>query len=178
MFNEVLHFWFNEIEKKQWFTVDTDFDALIKNRFEKTLLQAVQGELFSWRDDPKGRLAEIILLDQFSRNIYRGDARAFAQDSLALVLAQEAVRAGALEALDATERPFLLMPYMHSESKTIHEQAEALFKTWASAETYDFELRHKAIVDRFGRYPHRNAILNRTSSAEELEFLQQPNSSF
>jgi uncharacterized protein (DUF924 family) len=123
-------------------------------------------------------LAEIIVLDQFSRNVYRDTPAAFAQDSLALALSQEAVQSGALNALTETERTFLLMPYMHSESRAIHVQAERLFKVHAPATNYDFELKHKLIIDRFGRYPHRNAILGRASTPEELVFLEQPGSSF
>ena len=118
------------------------------------------------------------MLDQFSRNIYRDTAKAFAQDAMALVLAQEAVASGALLQLNADERNFLLMPYMHSESAVIHQQAEALFKHYAPENNYQFELKHKVIIDRFGRYPHRNAILGRVSTTEELEFLKQPGSDF
>ncbi len=118
------------------------------------------------------------MLDQFSRNAYRDTPRAFAQDAMALVLAQEAVAGGALEALAPVQRSFLLLPYMHSESRAIHVVAEALYRAHAPAENLDFELRHKAIIDRFGRYPHRNALLGRTSTPEELEFLTQTGSRF
>ena len=118
------------------------------------------------------------MLDQFPRNIHRGTAAAFACDPVALVLAQEAVAAGALAELTPTERSFLLLPYMHSESPRIHEVAEALYREHAPPTNLDFELRHKAIVDRFGRYPHRNELLGRESTPEELEFLKQPGSSF
>jgi uncharacterized protein (DUF924 family) len=178
MFEEVLTFWFKEIEPRKWWAVDPAFDDLIRHRFLGLLQQASAGELFSWRSSSKGRLAEVIVLDQFSRNIYRGTPQAFAQDPQALVLSQEAVATGALDALTEVERSFLLMTYMHSESRLIHAQAVALFKQYAPAATYDFELRHKAIIDRFGRYPHRNQILGRVSCEEETEFLRQPGSSF
>jgi uncharacterized protein (DUF924 family) len=174
----VLRFWFAEIDPKQWWAVDPAFDELVCARFGELLQQAAAGELWSWRDSAQGRLAEVIVLDQFSRNIHRGTAAAFAQDPQALALAQEAVAGGALQALTPTECTFLLLPYMHSESRRIHVEAEALYREFAPPENHGFELRHKAIVDRFGRYPHRNAILGRESSAEELEFLQQPGSSF
>jgi uncharacterized protein (DUF924 family) len=174
----VLTFWFEEIEPKQWWAVDPDFDALVRTRFHERLRQAVAGELWSWRTSVRGRLAEVIVLDQFSRNIHRGTPDAFAQDPQALALSQEAVAGGALQALDEAGRTFLLLPYMHSESRLIHVEAEPLFRQFAPPQNYDFELRHKAIIDRFGRYPHRNAILSRTSSAEELVFLGQPGSSF
>lgn len=177
MFDTVLGFWFREIESAQWFKVDPAFDALIEKRFSHLFQQAVCAELAPWRSEARGRLAEIIILDQFSRNIFRGKPAAFAQDTCALILSQEAVNLGCLAQLEGAERSFLLMPFMHSESKIIHEQADALFKEFAP-NNYTFEVRHKAIIDRFGRYPHRNEILARESTAEEVEFLKQPGSSF
>ena len=147
-------------------------------RFSELHARAGRSELFEWRREPRGRLAEIIVLDQFSRNIYRGDARAYANDTVALALAQEAVAAEADRTLGPEERVFLYMPFMHSESRLIHEIAERLFKECGPKSNYDFELRHKAIIDRFGRYPHRNATLGRQSTAEELAFLAEPGSSF
>jgi uncharacterized protein (DUF924 family) len=176
--HEVLSFWFEEIDPRMWWVAEPAFDAMLRERFGPTLEQAARGELFPWRASPGGRLAEVIVLDQFSRNIHRNTPRAFAQDPMALALAQEAVSLGVLERLRPAERPFLLMPWMHSESPRIHVEAERLFREWAPEESYRFELRHKAIVDRFGRYPHRNAILGRESSPEEVEFLKQPGSGF
>ena len=178
MDNEVLTFWFQEIEPKMWWVADPDFDRQIKERFLEVLNQAKDGELFHWRSQPKGRLAEIIVLDQFSRNIFRNTPSAFAQDNMALVLAQEALNAGAQKSLTTAERGFLLMPYMHSESRRIHEVAERLYRDMASPRSYQYELKHKAIIDRFGRYPHRNEILGRTSTEQEIEFLKQPGSRF
>ena len=175
---EVLAFWFEETDPRNWWVVDPAFDDLLRTRFLPLLLQASAGELYLWRTTARGRLAEIIVLDQFSRNIHRGTPQAFSQDAQALALSQEAVAAGALAELDEDGRTFLLMPYMHSESRLVHVQAEALFRQFAPERNYDFELRHKAIIDRFGRYPHRNQILGRESSAEELEFLKQPGSGF
>ena len=178
MLTKVLAFWLNEIDPNQWRMFDPSFDSLLEKRFLNLLQQASAGELFAWRETPRGRLGEVIVLDQFSRNIYRGTALAFAQDPMALVLAQEAVAAGVLrELINEEERGFLLMPYMHSESRVIHVQAEALFKQHAPSR-YEPELRHKAIIDRFGRYPHRNKILDRASTPEEMEFLTLPGSSF
>jgi uncharacterized protein (DUF924 family) len=163
----VLHFWFQEIKPAQRWKVDAAFDQVIVERFSSLHEQAIRCELFDWRATPQGRLAEVIVLDQFSRHMFRGDKRAFAADPLALALAQEAVALGADMALSIDERVFLYMPYMHSESRLVHGKSN-----------HDFELRHKAIIDRFGRYPHRNALLGRESTAEELEFLRQPGSSF
>ena len=178
MHQSVLRFWFHEITPAQWWKVDPVFDQLIADRFGEIHARASRAELFEWRADPRGRLAEVIVLDQFSRNIFRGDRRAFAADVLALALAQEAVAAKADTALTQEERVFLYMPYMHSESRSIHEVAERLFRENAPKSNHDFELRHKAIIDRFGRYPHRNAALGRESTPEELVFLAEPGSSF
>lgn len=175
---DVLNFWFSEITPKQWFSVDASFDATIRERFSDTHQKAALGELYPWRATPAGRLAEVIVLDQFSRNMYRGTAQAFAFDAIALVLAQEAVALGADQALPSSQRPFLYMPYMHSESACIHEVAVRLFQAPGMENNLDFEHRHKAIIDRFGRYPHRNEILGRISTADEQEFLQKPGSSF
>jgi len=176
--NDVLEFWFNELESKQWFVKDRDLDAMIEARFSLLVEQARAGELFSWRVTPQGRLAEIILIDQFSRNIFRDKPESFSADPVALVLAQEAIGAGADQRLDVQERAFLYMPFMHSESQAIHEQAVVLFDQPGLEYNLEFEYKHKAIVDRFGRYPHRNEILGRKSTEEEIAFLKEPGSSF
>ena len=178
MKKEVLEFWFETLEPSMWWSADPALDALIKERFADLLMSAAAGELFHWRGDAHGRLAEIIVLDQFSRNIHRDTPGAFAQDSMALVLSQEAVSGGCLAALEPIERAFLLLPYMHSESRPIHVEAERLYREYAPEDNYQFELKHKEIVDRFGRYPHRNRVLGRASTAEEIEFLKTPGSSF
>ena len=178
MHEPVLQFWFHEIPPAKWWKVDVDFDRLIIERFSELHAQASASELFAWRAEPEGRLAEVIVLDQFSRNMFRGDRRAFAADPLALALAQEAVAAKADLALSPEQRVFLYMPFMHSESPRIHGVAEQLFKALGQPGNYDFELRHKAIIDQFGRYPHRNAILGRPTTQEELAFLAKPGSSF
>ena len=174
----VLHFWFTELTAKQHFVKDPALDDTIRARFGATLEAAAKCELFGWRSTPEGRLAEIIVLDQFSRNVYRDTLRAFAQDALALVLAQELVASGQDLSLPVAQRVFAYMPYMHSESALVHAQAVALFSQPGMENNLDFELRHKAIIDRFGRYPHRNAVLGRTSTPEELAFLSEPGSSF
>ena len=175
---EVLDFWFGESGPGAWWAADPAFDERIRGRFGALHARASGGELHPWRITPQGRLAEIIVLDQFSRNLHRGTAVAFAQDLAALVLAQEAVAAQAHLSLDPVQRVFLLLPYMHSESREIHVEAERLFREFTPVVNHDFELRHKAIVDRFGRYPHRNAALGRDSTPEEVEFLKQPGSAF
>lgn len=175
---DIIDFWFTEIDSGLWYKKDAEFDQLISQRYASLLRRAECGELYSWRDGAYGRLAEIIVLDQFSRNLYRDSARAFGNDSLALVLAQEALRADAHKELNAKQQAFLFMPYMHSESPLIHTIAVQLFDAPGLQGNFNFEHKHKAIIDRFGRYPHRNAALGRQSTPEELEFLQQPGSSF
>lgn len=175
---DVISFWFEEIEPKQRFIKDSEFDETIRSRFGELHSRAAQGLLYAWREHPLDALAEIIVLDQFSRNMFRDSPQAFATDTLALVLAQEAVRKKFDKELDNNKRAFLYMPFMHSESKEIHDIALFLFDQPGLEENYNFEVRHKDIIDRFGRYPHRNEVLGRESTAEELEFLSQPGSSF
>lgn len=175
----VLRFWFEEIEPAAWWRKEAGFDAQVAARFGGLLDAAAACELWRWRGSAEGRLAEIIVLDQFSRNIHRDTPRAFAQDALALGLAQEAVAGGHDLGLDPVQRSFLYMPYMHSESLVLHDEALRLFASpGMAASSLDFERRHRAIVERFGRYPHRNAILGRVSTPEELAFLSEPGSSF
>lgn len=175
---DILDFWFNELTEKQHFVKDPALDASMRHRFGSTLEAAARCELFTWRTSAQGRLAEILVLDQFSRNIFRDTPRAFAQDALALVLAQELVQSGHDQHLAVNERVFAYMPYMHSESAVIHEQAIVLFAQPGMENNLDFAIRHKAIIDRFGRYPHRNGVLDRASSAPEVAFLSEPGSSF
>ena len=175
---DILHFWFTELSPKQQFAKDAAVDEAIRTRFGTTLEAAARCELFAWRATPEGRLAEVLVLDQFSRNVYRDTPRAFAQDALALVLAQELVASGQDHKLPLAQRSFAYMPSMHSESALVHAQAVSLFSQPGMEDTLRFELLHKAIIDRFGRYPHRNAILGRSSTTQELAFLSEPGSSF
>lgn len=174
----IIDFWFDEIDPKQWWVKDDSFDQMIKQRFGEIHAKAAQCELAPWRHTAHGRLAEIIILDQFSRNMYRNTPQAFASDPLALCLAQHAIGHHCQNELEDVERQFLYMPFMHSESKAIHKVAERLFSEPQVSANKDFELRHKAIIDRFGRYPHRNDILGRESTPDEIEFLKTPGSSF
>ena len=175
---DILDFWFDPNHRSLWFAKSDAFDDKIREQFQIIHQQASQAELWSWRKTPEGRLAEIIVLDQFSRNIYRDQAQEFTYDSLALALAQEAISLQLDAQLSPEQRSFLYMPFMHSESKLMHEYALKLFQRLGNEINLSFEKKHKIIIDRFGRYPHRNEILGRTSTAEELEFLTQPNSSF
>ncbi len=176
--NEVLNFWFDEISPEKWWLKDLTFDQEIKQRFINVHSAANIAELFTWRETPQGRLAEIIVLDQFSRNIYRDTPKSFASDSLALVLAQEAIALGIDMKVAENQRSFFYLPFMHSESMVIHQQALVLYEKLGNANSLAFEIKHLAIIKKFGRYPHRNTILGRSSTADEVSFLQQPNSSF
>ncbi len=176
--NEVVQFWFHEIEMKSWFVKDLDFDQTIIERFSALHQSVAAGESWVWRDQPMGRVAEIIVLDQFSRNMFRGTPRSFAYDGMALVLAQEAIALGIDQHIDTAARQFCYMPFMHSESLRIHEQALVLYASEGLENSLDFEKKHQVILQQFGRYPHRNEILGRESTEQEIAFLQQPGSSF
>lgn len=174
----ILSFWFEEIEPKQWFVKDLSFDQLLIERFSNIHVQARQCELFEWRSTAEGCLAEVIILDQFSRNMFRDTADAFSSDPLALALAQSAISAGKDKDLTPEQRTFLYMPFMHSESLPIHDVAVQLFTDNGIQNNLDFEIKHRNIIEQYGRYPHRNAILGRASTSEEIDFLSQPGSSF
>jgi len=174
----IIHFWFTELTPKDWWKKDDALDQSIKEQFGDIHHSASTLELQHWRTSAKGRLAEIIILDQFSRNIYRDTPAAFASDNTALALAQEAVSLGADQKLSAVEKSFLYLPYMHSESLVIHEAAIVLFSQDGLEHNLEFEHKHQQIIARFGRYPHRNKILERESTEEEIEFLKTKGSSF
>lgn len=174
----VLDFWFEETEPAQWWKKDIDFDGRIRERFLDIHSKAARCELYHWRKSARGKLAEIIVLDQFSRNMFRDTPAAFAHDPLALALAQEAVAQGADTRLSPREKSFLYLPFMHSESSAIHEIAVTLYNQPGMESNLEWEIKHKDIIDRFGRYPHRNTILGRTSTDEELVFLKKPGSRF
>ena len=174
----VIQFWFEDIEPRQQFTKDLEFDESIRTKFSETYQLATQGLLYAWREHPLDALAEILVLDQFSRNMFRNTPKAFEADTVALVLAQEAIRKKFDKELNNSKKAFFYMPFMHSESKEIHDIALFLFDQPGLEDSFNFEIKHKAIIDRFGRYPHRNEILGRESTADELKFLSQPGSSF
>lgn len=176
--DEVIAFWFGELQPVQWWRADPGLDRFIRERFGLLHARAERGELINWRGTALGRLAEIIVLDQFSRNIWRGTARAFASDGMALVLAQEAVAGGADQALPVKMRAFMYMPFMHSESMVIHEQAMMLFSAPGLEDHLRSERQHLDILKRFGRYPHRNEVLLRPTTAEESAFLRNEGRGF
>lgn len=178
MYQQVLNFWFQQLSPQQWWGKDHKLDRFIADEYGILHEAAAAGELWSWRETAVGRLAEIIVLDQFSRNIYRDTPSAFAYDNMALVLAQEAVQHGVDQLLSETQKSFLYLPFMHSESIKMHERAMVLFSQPGLEDSLAFEKKHKVIIDRFGRYPHRNKTLGRASTEDELSFLKEPGSSF
>lgn len=167
---DVLHFWFVESTPQMWFQGGNTYDQAIRERFGDTCEAAARGECDEWRATMQGRLAEIIVLDQFSRNIWRDTPQAFSQDGMALVLAQEAIKLPEYQTLSTMEKKFIIMPFMHSESRLIHEKALLLFTELGDAATLEHEIQHKGMIDKFGRYPTRNKILGRASSEEEIAF--------
>jgi len=171
-------FWFGAHAKPKWWDKDADFDAEIRRRFGALQGRAAAGDLSEWEETTKGSLALIVLLDQVPRNIYRDTPRAFATDSMALALAKRAIERGHDRDLEPEERLFLYMPFQHSENLKDQKRCVALIESLGTENTAEYAQRHLEIIERFGRFPHRNRILGRASTDEELAFLETPNSSF
>lgn len=170
---ELLDFWFVEHGPAQWYAADTDFDNACASRFGAIQAAAARGELYQWRATLDGRRAEIILLDQFSRQLHRDSAKAFAQDMMALTLAQHIVVEGLDQGLSPEEKLFVYMPYMHAESLVIQDIGMALFSQPDTEQWYDFQKGHRDCIARFGRFPKRNAALGRPSTPEESAYLAE-----
>lgn len=182
---DILAFWFGpapHAERDVWFRKDDAFDATIRARFGDAVEAAIGGAYERWSATPRGALARILLLDQFTRNIHRGTPRAFAGDARALEIAARAVDAGFDRELDAFERWFCYLPFEHAESAAVQERSLALFGALAEEtgrrDPLVWAEKHAAVVRRFGRYPHRNALLGRPSTPDEIAFLREPGSSF
>ena len=174
----VLAFWFAPGNEVRWFRADPSFDAAIARRFTASVEAASRRELDGWAARPDGSLALCLLLDQFPRNIWRGTPRAFSCDAMARAVAGAALAAGHDRDLTPAQRHFLFLPFEHSENLADQERCVALMHDLGDAEMLDYAQRHRDVIARFGRFPHRNAILGRQSSPAEIEFLQQPGSSF
>jgi uncharacterized protein (DUF924 family) len=181
----ILDFWFGpppRAQRPEWFRKDDRFDATIRERFDEAIGIARAGGYGEWCATPPGALARILLLDQFTRNVHRGTALAFAGDARALATAQQAVAAGFDRGYDFYERWFCYLPFEHSEDLAMQERSLALMRKLSEdmgdPGPFDWAEKHAVVVRRFGRYPHRNAILGRPSTPEELAFLAQPGSSF
>lgn len=181
---DILTFWFDEAGPDKWFEQSDAFDEEIRNRFGAVTHQARDGKLETWSETPRGCLALIVLIDQFSRNIHRGSPLTWSADVHGLALTRLALDRGYDAELNHAERKFLYMPLMHSEALPDQERSVALFQKLAAdgaengAVTVDFAVRHRDIVAEFGRFPHRNKILGRDSTTEEIELLKDPNASF
>jgi len=187
---EVLEFWFGapaadaqpQQAREQWFSKDEAFDAEIRTRFGEAIGEALAGRLEHWLDTPEGALAYLLLLDQFTRNAYRGTPASFAGDARALAAARRLVALGWDRGFAPVRRWFCYLPFEHSESLADQRESLRLFATLrddpVAGGAYDWAVKHFEIVERFGRFPHRNEILGRASTAEEIEFLRQPGSRF
>ncbi|HUH77367.1 MAG TPA: DUF924 family protein [Devosia sp.] len=173
--DEVIRFWFVEHGPEDWFGGKAEFDAELAEGFATTHPQVAAGEAWGWRATPLGRLAEIIVLDQFSRQLHRGSPVAFAQDTMALVLAQEALAAGADGQVEGMQRPFFYLPFMHSESLLIQDEGVRLYEAMGNAEQLDFMVKHRDVIARFGRFPFRNKALGRQSTPEETSYMAEQN---
>lgn len=195
--SEVLSFWFGSLDEAgfaapetsaRWFKKDPAFDEEIRSRFGGLHARLAAGDSHGWLDDPRATLAYVIVLDQFSRNAFRDTPGMFASDALALSAARACVNDGGDRALGPQERSFLYMPFMHSEALADQEECVRLFRALADAlaggpkakieYNHEYAVRHRDVVARFGRFPHRNRILGRASTEEEAAFLLQPGSSF
>ncbi|HYX90795.1 MAG TPA: DUF924 family protein [Myxococcaceae bacterium] len=196
-FEHVLTFWFGTLDElgradtphaRRWWRSDPDFDREIRQRFGAEHDAVARGERDYWLESARGRLAFVVVLDQFSRNMFRGTGRMFAYDARALEVALEGIDGGVDKRLRHAERQFIYLPLMHSEQLAIQERCVALFTAWLDElagelrqqvqEGLKFAEQHRDIIRRFGRFPHRNALLGRESTPAELEFLKQPGSSF
>lgn len=176
--DEILAFWFEELQPQDWFVPSPGLDEQCDRRFRKTHLALARALPPVWRATPENRLAAVIVFDQMPRNIYRATPLAFATDGLALRETRLAIDAGADKGLTVDQRAFFYLPFEHSESLVDQEQSVRLFSDLGHANYLDFAIRHHAIVAQFGRFPHRNAILGRASTQAELSFLTQPGSGF
>jgi len=174
----VLEFWFDPRQRSRWFASDPQLDEELRSRFGRLREQAAQGRLDDWRQWTEGVLALILLLDQFSRNLFRGDAEAFRTDPQARALARDIIGTPREAELSAEQRAFLYMPLMHSEELTDQDQSVALFAALGQAASHDYARRHREVILRFGRFPRRNAALGRNSTPEELAFLREGGADF
>ena len=175
----VISFWFEECTPQQWFTKNDEFDRHLSDRFGELVEQGLQGQRDSWAGEADTRLALILVLDQFTRNIHRNTPRAFAGDEMALGLTMRALAEGQLDdEAELSRRQFLLMPMMHSEDIDIHKRALPIFERYAPDAGVTSLLNHTKIIERFGHYPHRNDIIGRPSTNDEIAFLKEPGSSF
>lgn len=177
---EIINFWFEETKPQQWFQVNETFDALVRERFSEPYEMAVAGQFEDWRNSADGALAYCILLDQMPRNMFRGTPKAFATDAKALVTAKYAISKGLDQVLPITKRRFVYLPFEHSEKiNDLHRSVE-LFEKIKDEDPlgYDYAVRHLEVIEKYGRYPHRNKILGRENTPEEEDYLAQDGAGF
>lgn len=177
---EVLKFWFEETAPAQWFQKNEAFDSEIRDRFHVTYDMAAKDLCADWARDADGVLALCLVLDQFPRNMFRGSAKAFATDEKALLIAKAAIHKGLDQLLSPIKRRFVYLPFEHSEVLADQKRSVQLFEAMKEADPmgHEYARRHYSVIERFGRFPHRNAILGRENTAEEIAYLAEPNAGF
>ncbi len=171
---EVLDYWYTTLTPEQWWKRDEAVDADVTERFAAAYVQLATNVPEQWLASPLGRLAAVIVLDQFPRNMFRDDPRAYATDKMALEIARETINSGDDQRLAPAQRSFLYMPFQHSEDGATQARSVELFQSLGDTDQLDFAQKHKQIIDRFGRFPHRNAVLGRENTVEEGAFLKEP----
>jgi len=177
---EILSFWFEETQPKQWFQVSAEFDQLIIDRFSGGYALAADGGYTEWKNSADGALAYCILLDQMPRNMFRGTPKAFQTDAKALIVSKYAISKGLDQVLSPTKRRFVYLPFEHSENINDQRRSVELFEKTKDEHPlgYEYAVRHFDVIDKYGRFPHRNKILGRVNTPEEEEYLAQPNAGF
>lgn len=176
--SDVIEFWFDPASRSRWFESTPEFDREVEERFGGAYRQATAGELDPWQDSAEGCLALCLLLDQFPRNLFRGSREAFATDAQALAIAEHALARGFDQQLPPGSRMFLYLPFEHSENRAHQARAVELIGTLGNAQALDYAIRHLRVIERFGRFPHRNQALGRETTQDEAAFLREPGSSF
>ena len=177
---DVLTFWFEDTKTQQWFQVNPDFDAKIRDEFEDLYKAAREGLCEDWKNDPDGCLALCLVLDQFPRNMYRDTPQAFATDKQALLIAKHAISKGFDQVLKPIKRRFIYLPYEHSENINDQRTCVELFESMKDEDPlgYEYAVKHLRVIEKFNRFPHRNSILGRDNTSEEDEYLAQPGAGF
>jgi len=174
----IIKFWFEECKPVDWFKKNKNFDNEIKTKFSHLIEDALSNKFLDWEKNDEGSLALILLLDQFTRNVYRGEKLSFSGDKRALDISLKCIKKGYLKNFNSDWCQFALIPMMHSEDLNIQNQSLPLFLKYTKKRVYDYAIKHQKIISRFNRFPHRNAILDRKSTIEEIKFLKQPGSQF
>lgn len=175
---EIVDFWFLEEVAKDHFNKNPELDKKIRDKYLSTYIKASKGELEDWMNKPEGYLALVIVLDQFPRNMFRESPKAFESDEYALFIAKNAIEKGLDKKLTAPQRTFLYMPFMHSENLMVQKESVKIFKDLGREINYKYAVKHLEVIEKYGRFPHRNEVLGRESTPEELEYLSKPGAGF